>query len=63
LSTTAGLHVPLMPLFDGEYNVGTDAPRQIDKLVPNVNVGVVLGITVIVIVMGNPHVLGSGVNV
>ena len=52
-----------MPLFDGEYNVGTVPPSQITKLVPNVNVGVALGITVIVMVMGNPHVLAAGVNV
>jgi len=62
-STTAGLQVPLMPLFDGEYNVGTVPPLQMDKLVPNVNVGVVLGMTVIVIVIGNPQVPASGVNV
>ena len=52
-----------MPLFDGEYNVGTVPPSQITKLVPNVNVGVALGITVIVIVTGKPHVPGLGVNV
>jgi len=63
LSTTAGLHVPLMPLLEGEYKTGTAPPLQMDKLVPNVNVGVVLGMTVIVMVIGNPHVPASGVNV
>ena len=55
LSTTAGLHVPVIPLVDVLGNTGTVPLVQITRLVPNGNVGVVLGITVTVIVIGKPH--------
>ena len=61
--TTAGFHVPFIPFVDVLGNVGTVPPLQMIRLVPKGNVGVVLGVTVIVMVMGKPHVFGSGVNV
>jgi hypothetical protein len=63
LSTTDGLHVPFTPLVDVFGSVGTDPPAHMMRLVPNGNVGTVRGVTVILIVTGNPHWLGAGVNV
>ena len=63
MSTTAGFQVPVKPLVEVFGRVGTVPLSHIMRLVPNGNVGVALGITVTVIVMGNPHVLASGVNV
>ena len=63
MSTTAGLHVPLIKLVDVLGNIGTAPPAQIVLVVPKLNVGVVLGVTVTVIVTGNPHCPAFGVNV
>jgi hypothetical protein len=46
LSTVAGLHVPVMPLAEVVGNAGTVPPSQIVRLVPKLNVGVILGFTV-----------------
>jgi hypothetical protein len=43
LSTTEGLHVPVIPFCDVVGSVGTIPPAQIDELVPKLNVGVMLG--------------------
>ena len=63
MSAVAGLHVPVIPLSDGEYNAGTDCPWQIVSVVPKLNVGVIFGFTVTTNVAGNAHCPGSGVNV
>jgi hypothetical protein len=63
LSTTDGFHVPVTPLVEAAGSVGTAAPAQMVRLVPKPNVGVVRGITVIVIVIGTLHWLTEGVNV
>ena len=55
MSTTEGFQVPFIPFVEVLGNVGTVPPPQIVRLVPKLNVGVVLGITVIVIVIGTPH--------
>ena len=44
--TTAGFQVPVMPLSDVFGNVGTDPPAHILRVVPNANVGTILGLTV-----------------
>ena len=61
LLTTDGLHVPLMPLLDVVGKEGAVAPAQI--LAGILKVGVVLGVTVILIVTGKPHCPAAGVNV
>ncbi len=63
LLTTEGLHVPLMPLVDVLGKVGTVPPEQMVNAVPKLNVGVTFGITVTVMVTGNPHCPALGVNV
>ncbi len=63
MSTTAGLHVPVIPFVEVLGKTGTVPLLQITRLVPNGKEGVVLGVTVIVILIGNPHVFGAGVNV
>jgi hypothetical protein len=63
LSTTEGLHVPVYPLVDVVGNVGTTPPAHIVLAVPKLNVGVTLGVTVTVIVTGNPHCPAAGVKV
>ena len=55
LLTVDGLHVPFTPLSDAVGNVGTAAPEQIFKDVPKLNVGVTLGVTVTVKVVGKAH--------
>src|SRR5678815_1499339 len=42
LLTTAGFHVPVMPLVEVPGKAGTAPPEQMLSEVPNVNVGVVL---------------------
>ena len=57
--TTAGFHVPPMPLSDEAGNAGTVPPAQIVSDVPKLNVGVTFGVTVtsnVVIVAHNPAV-------
>lgn len=63
LSTTAGLHVPLIPFVDVLGNGGTAAPVQIDWKVPKLKVGVTIGFTVTVNVNGSTHCPGAGVNI
>jgi hypothetical protein len=63
LLTTNGFHVPVIPLVDVLGNTGTVPPLQILSVVPKVKVGVTLGVTVMVIVTGNPHCPALGVNV
>ena len=46
MSTTEGLHVPLIPFVDVVGRVGTDAPAQIVSVVPKLNAGVTFGLTV-----------------
>ena len=63
MSTTAGLHVPVMPLVDVVGKMGTVPPAQIDKAVPKLNAGVMLGFTVTVNVTDVAHTPPAGVNV
>jgi hypothetical protein len=63
LLTIAGLHVPATPFDDVLGNVGTVPPLQILNAVPKLNVAVVRGVTVILIVTGNPHWPAVGVKV
>ena len=63
LSTTAGLQVPVIPLSDGEYNVGTAAPVQIVRELPNPNEGTTMGLMVTVNVVVVAHCPALGVNV
>ena len=44
--TTAGDHVPLMPLFDVAGRTGTAVPEQITCSLPKLKVGVSMGCTV-----------------
>lgn len=53
--------MPATPLFDIAGNAGTVSPSQ--KLVAKLNVGVVRGVTVILIVTGIAHCPAAGVNV
>ena len=46
MSTTDGLHVPVIPLLDAVERAGTVPPAQIVKAVPKAKVGVMLGLTV-----------------
>jgi hypothetical protein len=61
LSTTAGLQVPLKPFVEVLGSTGTAPPVQMVSDVPNANVGVVLGVTVITLVIGKPHCPAAGV--
>ena len=61
--TVDGFHVPVIPLSDGEYNVGTEPPAHIVNVVPKLNVGVTFGLTVTVKVVGTAHCPAVGVNV
>ena len=53
--TTAGFHVPLIPLVDVLGNTGTVPPEQMVNAVPKLNTGVVLCVTVTFITNGNAH--------
>ena len=46
LLTTAGFHVPVIPLSDVLGNAGTVDPAQMVSDVPKLNVGVMFGFTV-----------------
>jgi hypothetical protein len=63
LSTIAGLHVPLMPLFDVVGNAGTEPPAQMFNEVPKLNVGVAFGLTVTEKFAVVAHCPPDGVNV
>ena len=63
MSTVEGLHVPVILLPDVVGKTGTVAPAHIVSEVPNVNVGVMFGVTVTVNVAGITHPPEAGVNV
>ena len=63
MSTTDGLHVPVIPLADVTGNEGTTPPAQIVRLVPKLNAGVAFGVTVTVNVVGKAQTFPVGVNV
>lgn len=63
LSTVAGLHVPVIPFEELVGSVGTDSPAQMVSVVPNVNVGVIFGLTVTLKLAGRAHCPASGVKV
>ena len=60
--TTAGFHVPVIPLLDVVGKVGTDPPAQMVSDIPKLNVGVMFGVTVTVNVTGVAHCPPVGVN-
>ena len=62
-STTAGAHMPVMPLVDMFDKTGTDPLVQIEMDVPNGKVAITFGITVMEAVTGTPQVPAAGVNV
>lgn len=61
--TTAGLHVPVMPLVEVVGKAGTVPPEQMLSDVPKLNAGVRIGFTVTVKVAGRAHCPAVGVNV
>jgi hypothetical protein len=63
LLTIEGLQLPETPFNDVAGNVGTVPPEQIVKVVPKLNVGVVLELTVTVKVADTAHCPADGVNV
>jgi hypothetical protein len=63
LSIVAGLHVPLMPLVDVFVSKGTVPLAQIVSVVPKLNVGVILGLTVTLNVDVVAHWPPAGVNI
>lgn len=63
LLTTDGLQTPVILLVDVVGRTGTLWPEQIVSVVPKLNKGVVLGVTVTLMVTGIPHWFGSGVKV
>jgi hypothetical protein len=62
LLTTVGLHVPLTPLSDVLGNAGTLPPEQI-VIDAKLNVGITLGFTVTVNVVGVAQTPADGVKV
>jgi hypothetical protein len=63
LSTTEGLHVPVIPFVDVVGREGTPAPAQTVAVVPKLNAGTMFGFTVTVNVATRAHCPGSGVKV
>ena len=63
LLTTDGLQLPEIPFVEVVGKTGTVPPEQIVNDVPNVNVGTVLGVTVIFTVTGCAHWPAVGVKV
>ncbi len=61
LLTTAGDHVPLIPLSDVNGSIGATEPEQIGAMAAKL--GVTPGVTVISIAVGVAHCPASGVNV
>jgi hypothetical protein len=55
LLTTAGLQVPVIPLDELRGNVTTEAPSQIEVLVPKGKVGTIFGFTVTLNVVPPTH--------
>ncbi len=62
LSTVDGLHAPVILLVD-VGSVGTVPPVQMESEVPNVNAGVMFGLTVTLNVADVAHCPASGVKV
>ena len=63
MSTTEGLHVPVIPFVDVPGKAGTIPPAQIVKLAPKEKMGVMVELTVTVRVNGIAHNPVVGVNV
>ena len=63
MSTTEGVQVPDILFVEVFGNVGTVPPAHIVKLVPKLNAGGMLGLTVTVNVVGIAHNPAVGVNV
>lgn len=63
LSTTAGLHVPVIPFVEVVGNTGAVAPLQMIAAVPKLNAGVILALTFTLNVTGNAHKPAAGVKV
>jgi hypothetical protein len=63
LSTTEGLHTPVIFSVDVVTSDGTVPPPQIVSEVPKPNVGVMFALTVTVNVVGSAHCPAVGVNV
>lgn len=63
LLIVAGLHVPAIPFVDVGGNAGAVAPLQILNVAPKLNVGVSIGFTVTVNVVGTAHWPAVGVKV
>lgn len=55
LSTTAGLHEPAIALVEVPGKVGTASPAQMVRLLPKLNTGTTIGLTVTVYVAGRAH--------
>ena len=55
LFISVGFHVPVMPFSDEAGKAGTKSSAQIVSVVPNVNVGFTLGVTVTFNVVGDAH--------
>jgi hypothetical protein len=62
-STTAGFHVPVIPLVDVVGNTGTVPLSQIESAVPNEKVATTFGITTTLTVTGIPQVPAAGVKI
>ena len=63
MSTVDELHDPVMLLVDVVGSDGTVPPAHIVSVVPKLNVGVTLGVTVTVNVVDTAHCPAVGVNV
>ena len=63
LLISVGFQVPVMPFSEVEGKTGTKSSAQMVSVVPNVNVGVVLGVTVTEKVEPFAHNPVVGVNV
>ena len=63
MSTTEGVHIPVIPFVDMPGRVGTVPPAQIDKLDPKLNVGTRIGLIVTLNVVLVAHCPVVGVNV
>lgn len=63
MSITDGTHIPFIPLVDVGGNTGTVPPAQIDKIIPKLNVGTMLGLTVTTKVVVVAHWPAVGVKV
>ena len=61
--TVAGFQVPVIPLLDVAGKAGTASPLHIVREVPNVNTGVVFGVTVTVNVVVTAQYPAAGVKV